>query len=96
MPGRKLVRVQEKGQVTLPVEVRKKLGIKKGDVVAVVDTPQGVLITRQEVLATAALDRIGEALRERGVTLEELIESGREIRGALIKEHYGIDPDDHA
>jgi hypothetical protein len=28
-----------------------------------------------------ALDQIGKILRERGVTLEELIESGREIRG---------------
>jgi len=36
------------------------------------------------------LDRIGEALRATGVTLEELIESGREIRGQLIAEKYGI------
>ncbi|GEM_PF-5439616 len=38
----------------------------------------------------AMLDAIGEALREQGVTLDELIESGREIRGKLIEEQYGI------
>lgn len=44
--------------------------------------------TEREV--NEALDRIGEALRATGVTLEELIESGREIRGQLIAEKYGI------
>ena len=37
---RNFVRVQEKGQVTLPADVRKRLGIKKGDLVAFVETPR--------------------------------------------------------
>lgn len=89
MARRNLVRVQEKGQVTLPTELRRKLGLKKGDLVAVEETEGGILITPQEVLATRALDEIGKALAERGVTLEDLIESGREIRGELIQETYG-------
>lgn len=95
-PQPKLVRIQEKGQVTLPADVRKRLGLKKGDLVAVVETPDGVLITPQEVVATKALDRIGDALREQGVSLDELIESGRNIRGDLIRQQYGIDPDQPA
>lgn len=75
-----LVRVQEKGQITLPATFRKKLGLKKGDLVALVETDVGVLITPQRVLASAALDRIGEVLRERGLSLDELIASGREIQ----------------
>ena len=90
---RKLVRVQEKGQVTIPAAVRKRLGMKKGDLVTVVGTPEGVLITPQAVVAVEALDRIGAILREQGLSLEELIESGRDERGALLCEHYGIDPD---
>ena len=93
-PERKLVRVQEKGQVTLPVDVRKRLGIKKGDLVAVLDTEDGVLITRQEVLATRALDRIGEVLREQGLSLDDLTESGRQVRSRLIEERYGLRSDD--
>ena len=87
---RKLVRVQEKGQVTLPSEMRRKLGWKKGDLVAVVQTEEGVLITRQELLATQALDRIGRALKDKGLSLDELVEAGREERGRLIEERYGI------
>ncbi len=87
----KLVRIQEKGQVTLPAGVRRALGLKKGDLVAVTQTEEGILITPQQVVAMKALDRVGELLRAQGVSLEEMIESGREIRGELIKEEYGID-----
>jgi antitoxin PrlF len=90
---RNLVRVQEKGQVTLPVEARRKLGLKKGDLVVISETPDGLLLTPQDLIASKALDRIGELLKEKGLTLEELIESGREERTALIEEMYGIPAD---
>jgi len=86
---RRLVRVQEKGQVTLPAGIRKRLGLKKGDLVAVIETPEGVLITPQAVVATSALAQIGEALKEQGLSLEDMIESGREIREELYREQYG-------
>lgn len=92
-PQRKLVRVQEKGQVTLPVDIRKRLGLKKGDLVAVMDADDGIFITRQEVLATRALDRIGDLLREQGLSLDELIESGRGTRSRIIEERYGLPSD---
>jgi antitoxin PrlF len=90
MNDRKLVRMQEKGQVTIPTEIRKKLGLKRGDLVAVVETPEGVFITPQQVLATKALDGIGDILKEQGLSLEELITSGRQIRSDLLQEAYGI------
>ena len=90
MNDRKLVRIQEKGQVTIPTEIRKKLGLKRGDLVAVMETPEGVFITPQQVLATKAFDSIGNILKEQGVSLEELIASGREIRTDLLQDAYGI------
>src|SRR6202022_4679552 len=84
--AKKFVRVQEKGQVTLPAEVRRSLGLKKGDLVGITQTEDGVLITPQQVVAIKALDRIGEILRSQGASLEELIDSGRAIRGDLVKQ----------
>jgi antitoxin PrlF len=89
----KLGRVQQRGQVTIPIELRRKLGIEEGGLVAFVETENGVLITPQEVLAMDALDRVGKVLRERGISLEELIESGREIRGQMVEEDYGLKAD---
>jgi antitoxin PrlF len=82
----KLVRVQEKGQVTIPTEIRKKLGLKRGDLVAVMETPEGIFITPQQLVATKALDSIGDILKEQGLSLEEVISSGRQIRTAILQE----------
>ena len=95
-PERRLVRVQEKGQVTLPTEMRKRLGLKKGDMVAVIETEEGVLITPQQVVATRTLDHIGSVLREQGLSLEDLMESGREERAGLLRERYGIESNETA
>ncbi len=84
------VRVQERGQVTIPKEIREKLGLKKGDLVTFVETDQGVLIKPAEIVVSSALDEIGEALREKGISLEELMQRGREIRGELIEEEYDL------
>ncbi len=93
VPEQKLVRIQEKGQVTIPTQVRKNLSLKKGDLVAVAETKDGILITPQQMIASNALDKIGEALKEKGLSLEELIESGRDIRGQIVNQKYGISPD---
>jgi antitoxin PrlF len=90
MIDRKLVRIQEKGQVTIPTEIRKKLGLKRGDLVAVMETPEGVFITPQQVVATKALDSIGDILKDQGLSLEKLIASGRQIRTDILQETYGI------
>ena len=88
MPALKLSVMQEKGQVTIPTEIRKKLGLKKGDWVGFVETKDGVLISPQEVVAVKAMDRLGEIIKDNGLSLEELMESGREIRGKIIEERY--------
>jgi antitoxin PrlF len=87
----KLGRVQQRGQVTIPIELRRKLGIEEGGLVAFIETKNGILISPREVLAMHALDRVGRALRDRGISLEELIESGREIRGEMVEEDCGLE-----
>ena len=85
--------IQERGQITLPVDLRRKYGLKKGDVIRFEDTADGILINPREALVMRLLDDIGSELAKRGVTLEDLVESGRELRGDLLKDLYGIEPD---
>ncbi len=84
------VRVQEKGQVTIPTKLRKKLNIKKGDTVMMVEAENGILIKPAEVVLSEALDEMGKALKADEIALEEWIERGRQIREKLLEEKYGI------
>ncbi len=79
--------------MTLPAEVRRRLGIKKGDLVAVTETAEGILITPSELITRREIAELDQVLKSSGLTFEQLIESGREIRGELIKEAYGLTDD---
>ena len=82
--------VQQKGQVTIPIQIRKKLGFKKGVLVSFVETERGVVISPQETIAMDALDKIGKALKQKGIALEKLMENSRTIRKKLIKRDYNL------
>jgi AbrB family looped-hinge helix DNA binding protein len=83
-----MVRVQEKGRVTIPLEIRQKLNLKKGDMVTFVETADGVMIIPVEIVTSQTLTQIGQGLKQRGVELSELMDRGRELREGLIKDEY--------
>ncbi len=86
--AKKVYTIQDNGQVTLPIEFRKKYGLKKGDAVVFKETEDGLVISPREALAMKLLDEIGDALKEKGITLDEMIESGRQIREEIYQEKY--------
>ena len=86
--------IQENGQVTLPSEWREKYGLKKGDFIVFKETEDGLLISPREALAMKLLDEIGDTLKEKGIDLDELIESGREVRQEIYDEKYARDETD--
>jgi AbrB family looped-hinge helix DNA binding protein len=84
--------IQENGQVTLPQEWREKFGLKKGDLVSFSLTEDGRLIVSPRVaVGLEAMDKIAEALKEQGLSLDEILASGEEIRQEIYDEQYGKD-----
>ena len=53
-----LAKVTTKGQVTIPIAIRKKLGIKDGDKLLFVEKPDGVVMLNPTMMA---LEKIGAA-----------------------------------
>jgi AbrB family looped-hinge helix DNA binding protein len=88
---RRVVQVEADGQITVPADLREKLGLKRGDLVSVVETSEGLLLTNETLIANRDHDLVDGALKKQGLSLDELVESGREIRGDLLKELYGLD-----
>lgn len=71
----KLSIVQKKGQVTIPFDIRQKLGLKEGDRVAFVETEAGVLLSPQTVVDTNALEQVEAVLEQQGLTLNTFLAS---------------------
>ena len=69
----KVSKVQKKGQVTIPLEIREKLGIEEGDLVAFVETADGVLISPQAVVGVKALEQMETLLEEKGFSFKDFL-----------------------
>jgi len=58
------VRIQAKGQVTIPKEIREKLNVQPGDLVVFVETDDGVMVKPAAVMTEDNLrDEVAAVLR---------------------------------
>ena len=58
------VRVQAKGQVTIPKEIRDKLNVRPGDLVVFVETEEGILVKPATVMTDEHLrDEVAAVVR---------------------------------
>jgi len=60
-----LAKVTTKGQVTIPIAIRKKLGIKDGDKLLFIEKPDGVVILNPTMMALEKIGRAFEGEAER-------------------------------
>jgi len=80
--------LRDRRQVTIPRAACEELGIRPGDRLDL-RVEDGALIVRPgRVAALEALRAIQQALEEAGVTEEELLESGRQVREELVRERW--------
>lgn len=82
-------KTQDRGVITIPQSVRERLGIKKGSTIAFVENDEGrVEIRVVEDAFIAAIDEIGDALKERGMTMAQWLAAGSKNRKKLFKQLY--------
>ena len=76
-------------QVTLSKKICDALGVKPGDRLAL-ELAEGALVIRpSSAVALDALRAIQRAFAESGITEEELLEGGRQVREEIFREKYG-------
>ena len=82
------ITLRPRRQVTLPRRVCEALGVEPGDRL-VLEVSDGVLIVRPgRQAALEALEALRRAIAESGVTEEEMLASGRQIRDELFREKF--------
>lgn len=81
-------RMGRDGTLSIPNELLDKIGISEGDYVELTETQDGILISARKSTWMESIEELGRLLNEEGITLDDLIESGREIRGEIYREKY--------
>jgi len=89
-----LAKVTSKGQVTIPISIRKRLGIKDGDKLLFIEKPDGVVMVNPTMMA---LEKIGKAFEGEAERLglendDDVVAMVKEIR----RERWEKNNADHA
>lgn len=83
------IQLRDKGVITLPISLRRKYGLRPGDVLSVRDLGEGAfMITAQSSRVAALGDEVAQILQAEGVTLEEILQGLDEEREHYYQEHY--------
>lgn len=87
--SRRVVRVRDRGRVTIPAPLRDKYNLEEGtELVLLEEDDRLVIYPRRWERVEELLDQIGEGLKERGITLKEILEDGERIREEIFRERY--------
>ena len=88
------VRVQEKGQVTIPRTIRRQLNLKKGDLVTFVSTENGVVIKTLDLAADDLLTTLGKSLQARGIQIVDVIARSQKVGADVLAREFNLLPEE--
>ena len=86
-----VVQVRDRGQFTIPAEIRREMGIQEGDVFTLIRLGETLIATRKRLVAPEVAEAIEALMREERITLEDLLEGLEEERRKYVEERYGIE-----
>jgi AbrB family looped-hinge helix DNA binding protein len=84
-----LVKIRERGQLTIPSEFRKGLGLEEKDVVNIVKVGETLILTRKQLAGDLLSKKIEDEMRKKDLTLQDLLDNLKAQRKRYNKETYG-------
>lgn len=82
------VQVRQRGNLTLPAELRSRYGIRPGDTFRLIDLDGIFVLTPMVPMVPELAREIEQARLEAGLTVEELLKGLREERTRYYQEKY--------
>jgi bifunctional DNA-binding transcriptional regulator/antitoxin component of YhaV-PrlF toxin-antitoxin module len=84
-----IVRLSEKGQLTIPAEYRREHDLERDSTLAVIQMGEALILAPIDEMLTEITERMESAMRGAGVTVEELMEETLVARAEIVREDFG-------
>ena len=83
-----VIKLRERGQVTLPYEYRKELGLDKEDVLNVLKIGDVLILVPRQLAGDVISRKIESTIKKKNLTLDSLLKNLREQRKRYSRETY--------
>ena len=75
-----VTRMREKGQITIPVNIRESLHLSRDSVLSVSRVGDGILLTSKPSVFESVSEKFSKAAKSKGITLKHLLKDLKKIR----------------
>jgi len=75
-----VTRMREKGQITIPANIRESLHLSRDSVLSVSRVGDGILLTPKPSVFESVSEKFSKAAKTKGITLEDLLKDLKKIR----------------
>ncbi len=75
-----VTRMREKGQVTIPADIRESLHLSKDSLLSIVRVGDGILLSPKSSVFGPFADKVSKAAKEKAITLQSLLKDLKKIR----------------
>lgn len=83
-----IVKLRERGQLTIPSEYRKDLNLEENDVLKIMRIGDVLILTPKRMVSDILTKKFEKVMKEKNVTLDDLLEDLKEQRPKYNKETY--------
>ena len=84
-----VIKLRERGQLTIPYEYRKELGLGKEDVLNVLKIGDVLVLVPRQLAGDVLSKKIESTMKKKGLTLNSILKDLREQRRGYSSETYG-------
>jgi len=75
-----VTKMREKGQITIPANIRESLHLSRDSVLSVSRVGDGILLTPKPSVFESVSEKFSKAAKTKGITLEDLLKDLKDIR----------------
>lgn len=86
------IQMRDKGNLTIPMELRRKYGLTEGDIFTILDLGEGTFILTPQVTTLNRFgDRVAKLMAEENIEVEDILQALDEERAQYYRAHYAQD-----
>lgn len=75
-----VTRMREKGQITIPADIRESLHLSKDSLLSITKVGDGILLTPKPSVFESVSAKFSKAAKKKGISLESLLRDLKKIR----------------
>jgi len=84
-----IVKIRDRGQLTIPADLRNDLGLEENDALNMIKVGDALILTQKRLAGDALSQKMKKVMNKKGLTLDDLLKDLKRQRKRYTEESHG-------